>query len=118
VANLSAANDYKADHIRHPDVWNEVETSRYFYVSGFFLTVSPDTIQYIAQHCAKTNRMFLMNLSAPFLCNFFQGPMDQASPYWDIIFGNESEAEAYAEAHNLKVANYSVLVLLWFSYTF
>ena len=42
-----------------------------------------------------------MNLSAPFLCQFFKDPMDQTSVYWDYIFGNESEAAAWAEAHSL-----------------
>ena len=43
-----------------------------------------------------------MNLSAPFLCQFFKDPMDQTSPYWDYLFGNESEALAYAESHGLE----------------
>jgi adenosine kinase len=43
-----------------------------------------------------------MNLSAPFLCQFFKEPMDQTAPYWDILFGNNSEAEAYADSHELN----------------
>lgn len=29
--------------------------------------------------------------------------MDEISPYWDIIFGNESEALAFAEMSNWNV---------------
>lgn len=46
-----------------------------------------------------------MNLSAPFLCEFFKEPMDQTSLYWDYIFGNESEALAYAKSHELKTTS-------------
>jgi adenosine kinase len=31
--------------------------------------------------------------------------MDQTSPYWDYLFGNESEALAYAESHDLKTTS-------------
>ena len=44
-----------------------------------------------------------MNLSAPFLCQFFKDGMDSVLPYCDYIIGNESEAIAYADAHDLKV---------------
>lgn len=31
--------------------------------------------------------------------------MDSTSPYWDYLFGNESEALAYAESHNLMTTS-------------
>jgi len=31
--------------------------------------------------------------------------MDKASPYWDIIFGNETEAVAYADSHDFNTKN-------------
>lgn len=42
-----------------------------------------------------------MNLSAPFLCEFYQKPMMAAFPYVDILFGNETEAETFAKVNNL-----------------
>ena len=44
-----------------------------------------------------------MNLSAPFLCQFFKDQMDQVIPYVDYLIGNESEALAYAESHGWAV---------------
>lgn len=46
-----------------------------------------------------------MNLSAPFLCQFFKDPMDQVIPYLDYIIGNESEALAYAESHSWGITD-------------
>jgi len=42
-----------------------------------------------------------MNLSAPFLCQFFKEPMLAAIPYVDILFGNESEAATFAKENDL-----------------
>jgi adenosine kinase len=49
--------------------------------------------------------VFAINLSAPFLCQFFKEPMDQTSPYWDYLFGNEAEGLAYSESHDLKTTS-------------
>jgi adenosine kinase len=31
-----------------------------------------------------------MNLSAPFIAQFFKGPLMDAMPHVDVLFGNES----------------------------
>ena len=38
-----------------------------------------------------------MNLSAPFLVQFFGDQMASVLPYCDYVFGNESEAAAFGE---------------------
>lgn len=45
-----------------------------------------------------------MNLSAPFIAQFFKEQLDSVLPYCDYLIGNESEAIAYAESHNLDVS--------------
>jgi hypothetical protein len=57
VANLSAANNYKMSHIQQPENWAIVEKSKYIYICGFFLTVSPETILLLANHAAETNKV-------------------------------------------------------------
>ncbi|MBO8907879.1 hypothetical protein INO82_14395, partial [Staphylococcus aureus] len=66
IANLSAANCYKVEHLKRPENWALVEKAKYFYIAGFFLTVSPESIMLVAEHAAATNKVFMMNLSAPF----------------------------------------------------
>ena len=69
------------------------------------MTVSPETIQAVAQHAFEKNKIFTMNLSAPFLCEFFKKPMRAALPYVDILFGNETEAETFAKANDLGTSD-------------
>lgn len=59
----------------------------------------------VANHAYSTNKVFMMNLSAPFLCEFFKLPMLAALPYVDILFGNELEADAFAKANNLVTSD-------------
>lgn len=101
-ANLAAANCFTIDHINLPENRKYLESAEYFYISGFFLTVSPPSIQAVAKHALAHNRLFMMNLSAPFLSQFFKEPMMDAMPYVDIIFGNETEAITFSKAHGFN----------------
>lgn len=48
----------------------------------------------------RPDQTFVLNLSAPFIAQFFTNNIKQVLPYTDIIIGNESEAEAWATATN------------------
>lgn len=74
---------FKNIYILHLNVFSVIS------FQSFFLTVSPPTIMEVAEHACKNNKPFIMNLSAPFLIQFFKEPMMKAFPYADIIFGNE-----------------------------
>ncbi|XP_019644759.1 PREDICTED: adenosine kinase-like isoform X1 [Branchiostoma belcheri] len=97
-ANLAAANCYKKEHLDKNMAL--VKKADVCYIGGFFLTVSPESILAVAQSCAEDNRTFALNLSAPFLCQFFKEPMMKAMPYVDILFGNETEAKTFATEQN------------------
>lgn len=55
----------------------------------------------LAKQAASKNRPFILSLSAPFIPQFFKEPLDESAPYWDYVIGNEGEAEAYANSHDL-----------------
>lgn len=55
----------------------------------------------LAKNAAEKNKIFVLSLSAPFIPQFFKDPVDASAPYWDYVIGNETEAAAYAESHNL-----------------
>ncbi|GMH09809.1 hypothetical protein Nepgr_011650 [Nepenthes gracilis] len=105
VANLSAANCYKSEHLKRPENWALVEKAKYFYIAGFFLTVSPDSIQLVAEHAAANNKFFSMNLSAPFICEFFKDAQEKVLPYMDFVFGNETEARTFSNVHGWETDN-------------
>ncbi|GAY60903.1 hypothetical protein CUMW_205700 [Citrus unshiu] len=111
VANLSAANCYKSEHLKKPENWALVEKAKYFYIAGFFLTVSPDSIQLVAEHAAANNKVFMMNLSAPFICEFFKDALEKVLPYMDYIFGNETEARTFSKVQGWETDDVEEIAL-------
>ncbi|KAG9138962.1 hypothetical protein Leryth_007576 [Lithospermum erythrorhizon] len=96
-----AQGDLSLTGLQHP----HVEKAKYYYIAGFFLTVSPDSIQLVAEHAAANNKIFTMNLSAPFICEFFREPQEKALPFVDFVFGNETEAITFAKVHGWETDN-------------
>ncbi|XP_068613244.1 adenosine kinase-like isoform X2 [Brachionichthys hirsutus] len=106
VANLAAANCYeKEKHLDLEENWKLVEKARVYYIAGFFLTVSLESILKVAKHAAETNKLFCLNLSAPFICVAFKDNLMQVLPYVDVLFGNETEAAAFAKEQNFETTD-------------
>lgn len=99
--DLAAANKYKIEHLKQPEVWKYVENAKFFYVGGYHLTVCPPAAMALAEEAAAKDKVFILNLSAPFIAQFFKDPLDQLLPYVDILIANETEAAAFAESHNI-----------------
>jgi len=51
----------------------------------------------IGAHAVEQKKTVIMNLSAPFIVQFFWDQLNAALPFTDVMFGNESEAEAFGE---------------------
>mmetsp|Transcript_21417 Transcript_21417/g.29998 ORF Transcript_21417/g.29998 Transcript_21417/m.29998 type:complete len:345 (-) Transcript_21417:39-1073(-) len=101
IANLAAANNFKISHLETDLAQNIYKTAQYYYIAGFFLTVSVESLVKVAEHALAENKTFCLNLSAPFIIDFFGDQVATALPYADILFCNESEAETYAKKHDL-----------------
>merc|ERR1711874_769006 len=101
VTKLDAANHFTPSHLDDQKNWSAVEKAECVYSAGFFLTVSPDSMLRVARHCASKNKTYCLNLSAPFLMQFFKEPLEKVLPFTDIVFGNETEAATYAEEYKL-----------------
>lgn len=96
VADLGAANHFKIEFLLNN--WNIIEDAKICYSTGFHLTVCPDAEVEIAKHCSESkDKIFAFNLSAPFIMQIFGKEVDRVIPYANCIFGNESEAQAYAD---------------------
>jgi adenosine kinase len=98
VANLAAANTFAPSHIETDAAKTMISRAKIVYSAGFFLTVSVDSLLSIARKCAEDNKIFCMNLAAPFIVQFFGEQLASCMPYTDFVFANESEAAAYGEA--------------------
>lgn len=95
-AFLDASQKFNPDHIKAN--WELVEQAQIYYVSGFLLTVCLESALMIAKHASeKANKKFCLNLSAPYISEFFSDRLNAILPYCDIVFGNETEALAFAK---------------------
>ncbi|CAB03230.1 Adenosine kinase [Caenorhabditis elegans] len=98
-AHLAAANTFTQDHLQKEENQKIIEQAKYFYVTGFFITVCPPAILQLASHSAEFNKTFTLNLSAPFISQFFFDKLSEIIPLVDVLFGNEDEAAAFAKAN-------------------
>ncbi|KAI0166136.1 Ribokinase-like protein [Xylariaceae sp. FL1272] len=100
--DLGAANLYDIEHLKSPEIWKLAEGAKFYYVGGYHFTVCPEAIQTLGAEASKNNKVFIVNLSAPFIPEFFKDPLDASSKYWDYIICNETEAASYAKSHGLE----------------
>ncbi|XP_056148413.1 adenosine kinase-like [Lampris incognitus] len=104
VANLAAANCYKKkEHLDLEENWKLVEKAKVYYIAGFFLTVSLESILKVAKHASENNKLFCLNLSAPFICQHFMKNLMQVMPYVDVLFGNETEAVTFGKEKGFEM---------------
>ncbi|ORY69926.1 pfkB family carbohydrate kinase [Pseudomassariella vexata] len=99
--DLGAANHYDLEHLKRDDIWALVKSAQYYYVGGYHFTVCPPAIMALGEEAAANNKTFVVNVSAPFIAEFFKDPLDASSPFWDVVICNETEAGAYAKSHGL-----------------
>uniref|UniRef100_A0A0N5AAD8 Adenosine kinase n=1 Tax=Syphacia muris TaxID=451379 RepID=A0A0N5AAD8_9BILA len=104
-AHLSAANTFTEDHIEIPENRKLIERAKYYYISGFFITSCASAYLKIAKHSAENKKIFMTNLAAPFIPKFYKEVLNEVMPYVDVLFGNESEAAAFAEVFDLKTTD-------------
>ena len=102
VANLAAANKYDVAHLKEADNWALVESAKVCYSAGFFITVSPESMKAVAEHCSSGNKTYCLNLSAPFISEVppFKATLLELLPHVDVLFGNDTEARAFAASES------------------
>lgn len=102
VANLAAANNFKPSHLETDLAQEIIQSATHYYSAGFFLTVSVESLVKVAEEFQKyPHKIFCLNLSAPFIIDFFHEQLQTALLYADYLFGNEGEAAALARKHGL-----------------
>lgn len=96
--NLGAAEKFTKEHLESADAKAAIQAAQFYYLGGFFLTHGVESALSLAQHAKEAGKFFSMNLSAPFIPQFFKAQVEQVLPYAELVIGNESEAEAWAKA--------------------
>jgi adenosine kinase len=122
VANLAAANTFAHTHMETPQAKAMVARAHIYYSAGFFLTVSVDSMLMVAKESVAHNKIYCLNLSAPFIIQFYKDQLRAMMPYADYLFGNESEAAAYGESmgygHDISTIALKVKICLYIIYTY
>jgi len=99
ITRLDAANNFNKAHLESEAVGAVLAEAKVVYSAGFFLTSGgPECTQFLGEHCVANGKRYCLNLSAPFLMQFFMPQFEATLPYVDILFGNETEAAALGEA--------------------
>jgi len=101
VTNLDAANNFKPTHLETEKAQEILAAAKFYYSAGFFLTVSVESLVKVAEQFTAEKKTCCLNLSAPFIVDFFGDQLSTAIEYADYLFGNESEAAAYGKKHGL-----------------
>jgi adenosine kinase len=99
-ANIAASAKYTMEHLT--ENWSVLESARFVYLTGFFITSNDEALKKVSRHCAEVDKPFLFNIAAPFLLFInFDAVMD-AIEHADYVFCNEEEASTIAEKLGLK----------------
>ncbi|KAI0348324.1 hypothetical protein BDW22DRAFT_1341445 [Trametopsis cervina] len=101
VTTLRAAEKFEKSHLSSPEVAPLIDGAKLFYVEGYFLTHGTESALELSKKASEASKIFVLNLSAPFIPQFFGVQLQQIIPYTDIIICNETEAESWATATGL-----------------
>jgi len=96
VTNLGAAEKFHPSFLATPDVKTLLASAEYIYLEGYFVTHGLESLKILCDHAVENDQVVALNLSAPFVAQFFKKQIDELLPYVDILFGNETEAAAFA----------------------
>eukprot|EP00929_Paragymnodinium_shiwhaense_P042390 TRINITY_DN21949_c0_g1_i1.p1 TRINITY_DN21949_c0_g1~~TRINITY_DN21949_c0_g1_i1.p1 ORF type:complete len:380 (+),score=43.67 TRINITY_DN21949_c0_g1_i1:105-1142(+) len=98
VTALNCANNYEHTHLQEPEQWEILQQAQVVYSAGYFICASPESIRLCAEEKAKDGGIYCMNLAAPFLMHIphIKQVFVETMPLVDFLFGNESEAMAWA----------------------
>jgi adenosine kinase len=102
---LRAAEMFTPAHLATPEIATLLDGAKYFYIEGYFLTHGSESAMEVAKAASSRGKTVVLNLSAPFIPQFFKVQLEELLPHVDVLIGNESEAAAYAEAAGLGVSS-------------
>ena len=101
-AYLGASQKFNIQYLK--DNFRLVEQAKIIYTTGFHLMVCFEAQLAMAEHVhASEGKVFSLNLSAPYISDICADQLNRILPYVDLLFGNETEAQAFANMKKWKV---------------
>ncbi|XP_059172691.1 uncharacterized protein LOC131953504 isoform X2 [Physella acuta] len=111
ITELGAAEKFSLQFLKQPENWAYVEKAKFYYIGGFFLCASPESVLAVAEHSSAMKKTLVMNLHATFLCEKFADPRLNLLQHVDLLFGNGDEAVAYAQAAKFGTSDIKEIAL-------
>lgn len=104
---MAAAEKFNVSFVQQSENWKLVEEATYYYFGGFCITHDGgyNSALLVSKYAAENNKTFALNLSAPFLSQFFKERLDSVIKNTDIVFGNEDEARTYSQQAGWNTEN-------------
>ncbi|KAJ6217446.1 hypothetical protein RDWZM_008603 [Blomia tropicalis] len=103
-AYLGASQKFNLQHLK--DNIHLVNQASIFYTTGFHSMVCVEAQILLAEHAhSSKGKIFTMNLSAPYIPGACVNEFNRLLPYVDLLFGNETEAQAFADVKGWKNCN-------------
>lgn len=103
VLSIAAGNAYSKE--RHLDgglIWTQISQAQYYFCSGYFLTVCPETVLAIGSHASELGKTFALSLGSPQYCRLFKESQLAAIKYVDFLFANKTEALTFASENDFE----------------
>lgn len=98
VIYLGAAEQFKLNYLQ--DNWQHILDADVYYVDGLHVASCPEAMNAIGHYSSDEDKSYCINLSIP--SADYKDAMDYNSQYWDYCIATETQALAYARAHNLN----------------
>ncbi|CAK9073073.1 unnamed protein product [Durusdinium trenchii] len=97
VARPGAHEHYKVSHLKEPENFNLLKSAKIVYCSGSLLPVSVESVELASKVTEMSKSTYCLNLALVQMPSH-RAVLEKALPYCDVLFGNQTEARAYAEA--------------------
>lgn len=106
VVSIAAGNTYsKQRHLDTGTIWTQMSQAQYYFCSGYFLTVCPETVLAIGEHSSEFGKTLSMSLGNPKFCRLFKDSQLAAIRYVDFLFANKEEALSFAGENDFETSD-------------
>lgn len=97
--DVGASSKYKLSHMEKN--LHLAESAKVIYSTGFFIISNFDALKMAAKFAKDNGKLFGINLSAVYICEFYMEQLKEIIQYADFVFGNEDETTAFAKKEGI-----------------